>query len=90
MIEGHGFKRKQFVDYRCGSKGKWSDLYSFKTLTADTDWSPKMVVIGDMGFENAMSFGAIKSEVATGEVDVLMHNGDLAYNLASVSFSACK
>lgn len=69
--------------YRCGSKGKWSDLYSFKTLTADTDWSPKMVVIGDMGFENAMSFGAIKSEVATGEVDVLMHNGDLAYNLAS-------
>ncbi len=49
-----------------------------------------MVVIGDMGFENAMSFGAIKSEVATGEVDVLMHNGDLAYNLASVSFSACK
>lgn len=79
------FDKSSISDYRCGSNGKWSDLYSFKTLTDETDWSPKMIVIGDMGVANAVSFEAIQSEVATGEVDVLMHNGDLAYNLASVS-----
>ena len=61
--------------YQCGSNDGWSDKISFKTLSGSTNWSPKMLVFGDFGYVNAVSFKAIKQEVDNKNVDLLFHNG---------------
>ena len=66
-------------------------MYSFRTLAYFSNnemsqWSPRMLVYGDLGYSNARSLPYIQQEVNNGEVDVIFHNGDIGYELQNASF----
>lgn len=50
-----------------------------------TDWGPRFALIGDMGNVNAKSLGALQEETQLGHFDSILHVGDFAYDLATVS-----
>ena len=60
-------------------------MFWFRTFPSkDSDWVPTIVVFGDMGNENAQSLTRLQEETQMGMYDVLIHNGDIAYDLDSV------
>ena len=61
--------------YRCGSKDGWSMLFTFKTLQAGVDWSPRFAVYGDMGNENAQSLARLQIESQERMYDAILHVG---------------
>ena len=67
--------------YHCGSKNGWSPLFYFRTLPLDNNWSPRFVVYGDLGNINGQTLGRLADEVQRNEHDVLLHVGDMAYDL---------
>lgn len=69
--------------YHCGSVDGWSAVYWFTSKQNGTDWSPRLVVYGDLGNYNAQSLPRIQEEVQKGMYDALLHVGDMAYNLDS-------
>ena len=73
------------IDYHCGSDQAWSDLFHFTNRRSDRWWVPKIAAFGDMGSVNAQSVPTLEEEVARGTIDVVLHVGDFAYNLDSVS-----
>lgn len=46
-----------------------------------------MAAFGDLGSVNAQSLPRLKQEVAMETIDVILHVGDFAYDLDSVSLS---
>ena len=48
-------------------------------------WSPQLAIFGDMGNENAKSLPHLQEEVQRGMYDAVMHVGDFAYDMDSVS-----
>ncbi|XP_054710387.1 acid phosphatase type 7-like [Uloborus diversus] len=67
--------------YRCGDGRFFSPIYSFKTLKKGTDWSPRVIIYGDLGFKDGVSAKKLKEEALNESADVMIHNGDIAYDL---------
>jgi len=63
------------VVYHCGYQNAWSSLYSFTAMPAGSDWSPRFVLFGDMGNENAQSVGRLQEETQAGHFDAVLHVG---------------
>lgn len=71
-----------FLDYHVGSKYGWSADYHFVTAPDETEqWSPKFVIYGDMGNENAQSLARLQKETQQGLYDAVIHVGDFAYDM---------
>ena len=68
--------------YRIESGLGFSDVYHFKTMKSGTDWSPLLVVYGDLGTTNGISLPMLQKEAQNSSWDAIYHIGDLAYNLA--------
>eukprot|EP01116_Phalansterium_solitarium_P013017 TRINITY_DN2984_c0_g3_i1.p1 TRINITY_DN2984_c0_g3~~TRINITY_DN2984_c0_g3_i1.p1 ORF type:complete len:415 (+),score=146.40 TRINITY_DN2984_c0_g3_i1:1586-2830(+) len=67
--------------YRVGDGAKtWSDVYNFTTLPSGQP-TVEMAVFGDMGVENAQSMPLLLKEAAAGAYDVILHVGDMAYDM---------
>uniref|UniRef100_A0A146LZU8 Purple acid phosphatase n=2 Tax=Lygus hesperus TaxID=30085 RepID=A0A146LZU8_LYGHE len=95
FIDGGDEKRKQYIhrvtltdlkpdskyQYRCGSVERWSIEFWFKTRPS-SGWSPKLVVLGDMGSVNAVSLPTLQMRTREGSYDAVIHVGDIAYDLA--------
>ena len=56
-------------------------MYNFQTLPDSSDWSPRFVVYGDLGNSNGRTIGRLQDEVQQNRYDVLLHVGDLAYDM---------
>lgn len=67
--------------YHCGSELGWSPMFWFRAMRPGTDWSPRLVVYGDMGNENGRSIPHIQQDVARGMYDAVLHVGDFAYDM---------
>lgn len=71
--------------YHVGSPNGWSDVFWFSALREGSDWSPRFAIFGDLGSDNGQSIPRLQSEVARRAFDAVLHVGDMAYNLDSVS-----
>lgn len=72
----------QQLDYKCGNEQDgWSVVDNFRALSNRTDWSPRVIVYGDLGVVNGQSIPRLAEEVRHGQVDVVMHIGDFGYDL---------
>lgn len=49
----------------------------------DSEWSPQIVIFGDMGNENAQSLSRLQEETERGLYDAAIHVGDFAYDMHS-------
>uniref|UniRef100_A0A915M509 Purple acid phosphatase n=1 Tax=Meloidogyne javanica TaxID=6303 RepID=A0A915M509_MELJA len=67
--------------YRVGSQYGWSSIFSFVGLEERPDGGYRFAVYGDMGNVNARSLGKLQREAQNGDFDMILHVGDLAYNL---------
>jgi len=61
--------------YHCGYDSAWSSLYTFTAMPADSDWSPRFAIFGDMGNVNAKSIGRLQEETQAGHFDAVLHVG---------------
>jgi hypothetical protein len=68
--------------YKAGSaiEGIWSEPFVTKTIPSGQEVI-NMVVYGDLGLVNHQSLSSIMIEVNSGSVDLILHNGDYAYDL---------
>lgn len=76
------------LDYQCGSSNSMSKTYNFRTMTdhSSAEWSPSMIVYGDMGVERGEIIDPyLIDEAKSGNISVVFHNGDFAYDLDYVS-----
>ncbi|KAK5986130.1 Purple acid phosphatase [Trichostrongylus colubriformis] len=67
--------------YRVGSEHGWSAIYRFTALTPREDGGYEIAVFGDLGNQNARSLGKLQRMAQDGDIDMVMHVGDFAYNL---------
>jgi acid phosphatase type 7 len=75
------------IEYHCGSaKYGWSPLFFFTTMNSGSDWSPRFAIFGDLGNLNAQSLPFLQEEAMQGRIDTILHVGDFAYDMDSVSF----
>lgn len=51
----------------------------------DPNWLPQFAIYGDLGSENAQSLTRLQKEVQLGEYDGIIHVGDFAYDMDTVS-----
>uniref|UniRef100_A0A914C5S6 Purple acid phosphatase N-terminal domain-containing protein n=1 Tax=Acrobeloides nanus TaxID=290746 RepID=A0A914C5S6_9BILA len=70
--------------YRVGSDYGWSSVFSFIGLQERPNGGYRYAVYGDMGNVNARSLGKIQKLAQNGDFDVVLHVGDLAYNMDTV------
>lgn len=71
--------------YHCGSDLGWSNEFWFKTAPPDEVWQPSLAIYGDMGNENAQSLARLQVETQRGLYNAVLHVGDFAYDMDSVS-----
>ncbi|KAL5009257.1 hypothetical protein ScPMuIL_014838 [Solemya velum] len=71
--------------YRCGSKYGKSQVFSFSAMRNGTDWSPRILLFGDLGVLNGRSLPRIKNDVTKNHYDAIFHVGDFAYDLQSAN-----
>ncbi|KAL5022477.1 hypothetical protein ScPMuIL_001632 [Solemya velum] len=71
----------QIYTYRCGSTMGWSNLYRFTAMKAGNNWSPRLVMFGDLGNSNAQSLPRVQEDTQRGMYDALLHIGDFAYDM---------
>ncbi|WKY10353.1 hypothetical protein Q1695_002588 [Nippostrongylus brasiliensis] len=67
--------------YRVGSEYGWSALYRFTALTPRPGGGYEIAVFGDLGNQNARSLGKLQRMAQDGDIDMVMHVGDFAYNM---------
>uniref|UniRef100_A0A1I7XKX8 Purple acid phosphatase n=1 Tax=Heterorhabditis bacteriophora TaxID=37862 RepID=A0A1I7XKX8_HETBA len=67
--------------YRVGSNYGWSSVFSFTALSPREGGGYELAVYGDLGNENARSLGKIQKLAQDGEIDMVLHVGDFAYNM---------
>lgn len=56
-------------------------FYSFRTLKDGNNWSANVLIFGDLGYENSQTLPALIREVKTDAYDVIIHAGDIGYDL---------
>ncbi|XP_076463658.1 acid phosphatase type 7-like isoform X2 [Babylonia areolata] len=71
----------QKYEYMCGSDQGWSDLFSFRAMRNDSNWSPRFALYGDLGNKNAQSLPRLQLEAEQGMYDAVLHIGDFAYDM---------
>ena len=72
------------ADYHVGSNTSISDFFIFKSFPdPEVDWSPQIVMFGDMGNANAQSMVRLQQETQRGFYDMVIHVGDFAYDMDS-------
>uniref|UniRef100_A0A1I7S6A4 Purple acid phosphatase n=1 Tax=Bursaphelenchus xylophilus TaxID=6326 RepID=A0A1I7S6A4_BURXY len=76
-----GIKPGVVYTYRVGSDYGFSHILRFKGLEERPDGGYKVAVYGDFGYENARSIAPLTNLAQTGGIDLVMHVGDMAYNL---------
>jgi 3',5'-cyclic AMP phosphodiesterase CpdA len=71
-----------------GKEAACSSSYSFRTVHHDSAWEPEVLVFGDLGHNGGelvhklfTALPAIEAEVSQGNVDMVIHLGDFAYDL---------
>ena len=74
-----------FLVYHCGSADGWSNLFNFVTIKSGENWSPRLAFYGDLGNVNPQSVPRLQEDVQKSMYDVILHVGDFAYNMDSVS-----
>ena len=68
--------------YQCGNnRTNLSDAFEFKTYPNGSDWSPRFLVYGDFGLVDDHSLSFLEAEIGNGTSDLILHNGDFAYDL---------
>ncbi|TKR70396.1 hypothetical protein L596_022430 [Steinernema carpocapsae] len=67
--------------YHVGSEFGWSSIFSFVGLKSRPDGGYRYAIYGDMGNINARSLGKLQELAQKRDYDVVLHVGDLAYNL---------
>lgn len=70
--------------YMVGSVANgWSDKIAFRTYTSDIGKTAKFsaAIYGDFGLENSVSLPLLKSFKSAEKYDMILHVGDIAYNL---------
>lgn len=76
---------KRVVYYQVGSasndESDWSQIFKFRTLPRGSTWSPRFAVYGDMGLDNARSMPSLLKDANGGELDMVLHVGDFAYDM---------
>ncbi|XP_003740287.1 acid phosphatase type 7 [Galendromus occidentalis] len=69
--------------YHCGDPlDGWSAVYWFRALPNDANFKPSFLIYGDMGNKNGRAIALLQSEVQNGKADIVLHVGDLAYDMA--------
>ncbi|KAF6770286.1 hypothetical protein AHF37_11473, partial [Paragonimus kellicotti] len=72
--------------YICGSNAGWSQTFTFRVLPDHPNWSPRLAVFGDMGITNNVALPELIREAKElDSFDVILHVGDFAYNMDTVS-----
>ncbi|CAD5225057.1 unnamed protein product [Bursaphelenchus okinawaensis] len=67
--------------YRVGSDFGWSSVYSFVGLKSRDDGGYRLAIYGDLGNINARSLGKLQRQAQDGQFDMVIHNGDFAYDM---------
>ncbi|XP_025105801.1 acid phosphatase type 7-like [Pomacea canaliculata] len=67
--------------YVAGGPEGWSDKFRFNATKDGSDWSPRLIVYGDMGNENARALPYLQLDAQRGQFDAVLHAGDFAYNM---------
>ncbi|PIC14601.1 hypothetical protein B9Z55_026855 [Caenorhabditis nigoni] len=69
--------------YHVGSEHGWSPIYFFTALKERENDGGGYIyaVYGDLGVENGRSLGTIQKMAQRGELDLVLHVGDFAYNM---------
>lgn len=52
-------------------------MLTFRSLSDDPAWKPKLAIFGDMGYQNAASLPYLEADVAAGKIDAIFHIGDI-------------
>lgn len=81
-----GLKPSLTYFYRVGDNSSsaqttmWSDIFSFRTLPSNS--SLRIVFLADMGLGDASddTIRRVESDVLSGKVDLVVHNGDISYS----------
>ncbi|XP_037933616.1 acid phosphatase type 7 isoform X1 [Teleopsis dalmanni] len=95
FIDGGSKKKTQYIhraklshlkpntnyEYHCGGSLGWSAKFEFRTVPQGENWSPSIVLFGDMGNENAQSLARLQQETQRGMYDAVIHIGDFAYDM---------
>jgi phosphodiesterase/alkaline phosphatase D-like protein len=68
--------------YTIKDENHWSKKHSFKTFDfEETGREPRIAIFGDMGTHNSRAVPKLKRHTERGELDIVFHIGDLAYDL---------
>uniref|UniRef100_A0A915CUQ6 Purple acid phosphatase n=1 Tax=Ditylenchus dipsaci TaxID=166011 RepID=A0A915CUQ6_9BILA len=68
--------------YRAGSNQQgWSHLFHFRTMSPPGDHPLRICIFGDLGYLNGTALPYIQTGVQNNEFDMVIHVGDLAYDL---------
>ncbi|MFH4974730.1 hypothetical protein AB6A40_001439 [Gnathostoma spinigerum] len=67
--------------YHVGSTFGWSSIYHFTALHERPDGGYIFGVYGDLGYINPRSLGKIQQNAQRGLIDMVLHIGDIAYDL---------
>ncbi|XP_013386031.1 acid phosphatase type 7 [Lingula anatina] len=63
--------------------GRYSSrTFSFRTLSEDSNWTPEVIILADMG-SSSKSIRSVQTQVQRGNITAVFHVGDFAYNLNS-------
>ncbi|GIY44057.1 uncharacterized protein CDAR_64111, partial [Caerostris darwini] len=74
--------------YRCGDGVHFSEVFSFRTLRKGTEWRPRVLIFGDLGFKDGASTPLLIEEARNGSVDLVLHNGQSSQHLFAFSVTA--
>ncbi|XP_025104272.1 LOW QUALITY PROTEIN: acid phosphatase type 7-like [Pomacea canaliculata] len=75
LLPGHKYV------YVVGGPEGWSKQFNFRAMKDGSDWSPKMMVYGDMGSRNDRALPYLQHNAHTGHFDAVLHVGDFAYDM---------
>ena len=53
----------------------WSDLFTFHTIPSGVDWSPTVLVYGDMGNSNAQALASLQEAAQKNTIHSILHIG---------------
>eukprot|EP00057_Strongylocentrotus_purpuratus_P016056 XP_011670530.1 PREDICTED: iron/zinc purple acid phosphatase-like protein isoform X1 [Strongylocentrotus purpuratus] len=68
--------------YKVQTNGEQSQTYTFTAMQDGTDWSPTLLVYGDMGLKGgAPSLRLLRKAAKENLADAIIHVGDFAYDL---------
>ncbi|GBO16181.1 hypothetical protein AVEN_80695-1, partial [Araneus ventricosus] len=62
--------------YRCGDGRLFSKVFDFRTLRKGTEWRPRVLIFGDLGYKDGASTPYLIEEAKNGTVDLILHNAE--------------